>query len=555
MDSALRQPLTPAPRAGLALVGLAWLGLVGGALLGVWALWSVLLSATPWQHLWAHPQWPRAVQHTLVSASLGTCGGAALGVWVLRMAWGGPHWRLWTWGLPAWLALPHVAFAAAGVWLLAPSGWLARLGAGWLWPAQQPPDWWWPQDPYGLSLGLGLALKEAVFFIWMGHAHLSQARLQTPWLAAQALGLHGAMAWRWVLAPPLWRAMRGPLLAMWAYSLSVVDMATVLGPTTPPTLAVLAHQWLLDPQTQAHALGAAATWVISLMMVLGAGVGGYWTHRLTRPKGWPAGVTWPAKPAPVWVRWAQGVCAPSALGLWWGSALAGWGVLGMAAGARGWLFPDLWHTKWQGPDFGGALAWAAWNSIHLSLASASLGTALAMLSLACVRGPWLAWGQAALVLPALPLAAGQHWAWVQLGWDGTWWAVVLSHTLWVWPYALLVLSGPYQQLPRGLALSAQAMGLGPWRTHLQVVWPLLARHVATAWAVGVSVSVAQYLPTLYSGAGRWPTLTTEAVTAAAGGQPQAMAAYALLQSAWPGTVFAALALVWLWARRRRQGWM
>ena len=34
---------------------------------------------------------------------------------------------------------------------------------------------------------------------------------------------------------------------MLAYGLSVVDMAMILGPNTPPTLAVLIWRWLADP--------------------------------------------------------------------------------------------------------------------------------------------------------------------------------------------------------------------------------------------------------------------------------------------------------------------
>ena len=41
--------------------------------------------------------------------------------------------------------------------------------------------------------------------------------------------------------------------------------------------------------------------------------------------------------------------------------------------------------------------------------------------------------------------------------------------------------------------------------------------ILTAAAVGFAVSVGQYLPTLLIGAGRLPTITTEAVALASGG--------------------------------------
>ena len=37
------------------------------------------------------------------------------------------------------------------------------------------------------------------------------------------------------------------MYAVLAYALSVVDMAIVLGPTTPPTLAPLVFRWFQDP--------------------------------------------------------------------------------------------------------------------------------------------------------------------------------------------------------------------------------------------------------------------------------------------------------------------
>jgi putative thiamine transport system permease protein len=67
---------------------------------------------------------------------------------------------------------------------------------------------------------------------------------------------------------------------------------------------------------------------------------------------------------------------------------------------------------------------------------------------------------------------------------------------------------------------------------------LLRRAIASAWAVAFAVSVAQYLPTLFVGAGRFATVTTEAVTLASGGQRSLMSAYAVLQMVLPLLAFA-----------------
>ncbi|MFT6656470.1 MAG: putative thiamine transport system permease protein [Marinomonas primoryensis] len=55
--------------------------------------------------------------------------------------------------------------------------------------------------------------------------------------------------------------------------------------------------------------------------------------------------------------------------------------------------------------------------------------------------------------------------------------------------------------------------------------------------MGFSVSIAQYLPTLIAGEGRYSTLTTEAVAQAASGDRKQVGSMALLQAFFPVMVF------------------
>ena len=81
---------------------------------------------------------------------------------------------------------------------------------------------------------------------------------------------------------------------------------------------------------------------------------------------------------------------------------------------------------------------------------------------------------------------------------------------------------------------------------------MLLRAVLTAAAVGLAVSVAQFLPTLLIGGGRVATLTTEAVALAAGANRRVIGVWAVAQMALPSLGFAlALALPALLFRRRR----
>ena len=73
-----------------------------------------------------------------------------------------------------------------------------------------------------------------------------------------------------------------------------------------------------------------------------------------------------------------------------------------------------------------------------------------------------------------------------------------------------------------------------------------------ACAVAFAVSVGQYLPTLFAGNGRIATLTTDAVTLAAGADRRVIGAYAMLQAVFPWLFYVAAAALpaMLYANRR-----
>ncbi len=56
------------------------------------------------------------------------------------------------------------------------------------------------------------------------------------------------------------------MLAVLAWSLSVVDVAIVLGPGNPPTLAVLAWQWLTQGDAQQQTKGTLLCLVLLLLL-------------------------------------------------------------------------------------------------------------------------------------------------------------------------------------------------------------------------------------------------------------------------------------------------
>lgn len=105
-----------------------------------------------------------------------------------------------------------------------------------------------------------------------------------------------------------------------------------------------------------------------------------------------------------------------------------------------------------------------------------------------------------ILLPALPLVAGQYaGAMAETGWklDGG----GLGHLLWVMPWMLFILQPARQRIDSRLILIAQTLGWSRAKIFFYVKCPLMLRPVLIAFAVGFAVGIAQYMPTLWLGAG------------------------------------------------------
>jgi putative thiamine transport system permease protein len=219
-----------------------------------------------------------------------------------------------------------------------------------------------------------------------------------------------------------------------------------------------------------------------------------------------------------------------------------------------WPFPEMMPTHWNT---------SAWRTVGDSLNTVWNTFWLAMLSAACALLWVVAWlelaparwqqgmqslAYAPLALPGLLWVIGLHQMTLHWGLDATGTGVWLAHTLACLPYVLISTVGAYVGFDRRYAQLSASLGHAPWRFLLHVKWPLLRAPLTWSFAVGFAVSVAQYLPTLYVGAGRFATVTTEAVTLSAGGQRSLMSAFAWLQWLLPVAIFAAAA--WLGRKRR-----
>jgi len=507
--------------------------LAGVALAGIGAF-----DAAAWHALLAHPQlWPG------LGLSLWTgTAAAALALLLALVICGGLYrstlWRSVQQAALGGLAVPHLAFAIGLGFLIMPSGWLARLAIG----GANPPQWTTTQDPAGIWLTAVLVLKELPFLIALIAGLLSRgdlaASLEGHWRAARSLGHGGGSIWWRVAVPQLVPRLIWPVVAVWSYGATVADVALVIGPTQPPTLAVIVWHDLNDAAAAINARGLAGALFLALTLAAAAAAAGG-AFKLTR------------EPAQRWL--AQGpsalqppmTTAGSIAALLIAVYAAVLAVLAILSATPRWPYPALWPDRFEAVAWLELLADAAPLVLSMALAAAAAAVALLLAILWLETQPerrdrgMIALAFAALVLPQLTSAAGQYLLLTRLGLAGTVAGLFLVHLTPVLAYVLIVLSGPYRGLDPRYAAVAQGLGAGRWQRWFKVKAPLLRAPLLMAGAIGFSVSMVQFVPAQLVAAGRHATLPIEAVTLAAGGNRALTAAAAVILTLPVLAVFAA----------------
>jgi putative thiamine transport system permease protein len=523
-------------------------------------LWGTIAPALAPGALAALADWPGLVPAMRLSVQTGLVSTAlalALTVLILSGLRGTRAFAAILRLLSPMLALPHAAAALGLAFLIAPSGWIARLMSPWATGWTTPPDLLTLNDPGGWALTFGLVAKEVPFLLLMALAALPRIDAGRRILLAESLGYGRNAAFLLTVLPPLYRQLRLPVYAVLAYGMTTVDMAQILGPSRPPTLSVQITLWMTDPGLAQRPLAAAGA--LAQLMLVGAALALWRGAEIVAARAGMALAMRGGRMA-----WLDAPARPLALAAGGGVVLA---LLAGLAGLALWSVSGLWPFPGALPDglslrvwsqTGQDLGQAAATTAVLALVSAGLALALTLGSLEAEhrlgRAPGR-WTEAVIWLPllvpqiaflpglqALALASGA------LGWGAT----LAAHLTFALPYVFLSLAPAFRGFDPRIATLGASLGASPARVFWRLRLPMLLRPVLTAAAVAFAVSVGQYLPTLLMGGGRITTLTTEAVALSSGGNRRVIGAYAILQMALPALAFAlATALPALLHRNRR----
>ena len=545
MLSRLGPPLTIFLLAGPVLAGL--FGTLWPAFGYLPALGGEALSLAPFRLLFSQPGIWQSAALSLTTGLVSTA--LSLGAVMLFVAaWAGTRAfaRIQHLVSPL-LSVPHAAAAFGLAFLIAPSGMMARLVSPWLTGWERPPDLLIVNDPMGLSLIAGLVVKEIPFLLLITLAALPQTPVQQTRLLAASLGYGRIAGFLYGSWPSIYRQIRLAVFAVIAFATSVVDVAAILGPTRPGTLALRLVGWMNDPDISLRFLASAGA-VLQLGVTAAAILIWIGIERLAaqiRDAGAAHGLRclrdrWLARAAIAVMTAAAAIVFAGLV------TLCLWSVAGF------WPFPDA---------LPGSFTLASWMTA-LPRIAAPLGTTLAVAALSTTAATLLAVlclvredrsGRPArlalafiylpLIVPQVAFLFGVQFIFLLSGAMASLPALVFVHLVFVLPYVFLSLSDPWRAFDRRHEAVAYGLGKGRVETLWRVRLPMLVRALLTAMAVGFAVSVGLYLPTLLVGAGRLTTVTTEAVALASGGSRRIIGIYAFLQMALPFAGFAVATLV------------
>ena len=459
------------------------------------------------------------------------------------------------------LAIPHAAAAFALALLLAPSGVASRVIAsllGW----DLPPDYLFINDPNGLALILGLVLKEAPFLLLISLAALPSLGAPRRVALARTLGYKPTTAWLLTVAPVLYPLVRLPLFAVIVFASSAVDVALILGPSLPPTLSVRLLEWFVAPEIESRQLASAAA---LLQLVVSLSALGIWLlfERVVARAFAPLAARGASRLSARRVTYDTALTAlgNALLPLSLAFILIGIGALMLTSVGTEWRYPALVPTVWSTQQWTSALSeWRAplFNATMIALLSVTAALALSLFTLEAQARSSVSTARIAtflylpLLVPQVVFISGIAVLAERALLPPSLTLVAAGHFLFVLPYVYLTLQGGYARFDTRWLMLAKTLGASNTVCFWRIRLPLLSSQLVTAVMLGLAISLSLYLPTQILGAGRIPTLTTEAIALVSSGNRSTIGTRALLQSALPTLCFM-LALVLprlIWSRRK-----
>lgn len=443
------------------------------------------------------------------------------------------------------ISLPHAALAIALTFLIIPSGFLARIFSPWLTGWERPQDLLIAQDTWGISMIVTLVIKETPFLIIILISALSQIKVTQILLAFRSMGYQKWSIWLKCILPQIYQSLKLPIYAILVFSISVVDIAIIIGPQIPFPLAARILEWFNHPADLNFKLSAAAGSLWLLLLCIFAIC--LWEivvkiiAVIFRPmlSNGNRGYAW---------RKTNFVFKISLITTY-GLTLLSLAGLFIWSFAKSWRFPNLLPTSWTTTnwEFDLTTLWELfYNSLFLGFFSALISIILVILCLErekrffktlTSKGLFLIY--IPLLIPQISTMFGFQIFIARINYEGKLLVVLWSHLIFVLPYVFLSIGDTYRSFDQRYENIALGLGVSKWKFFWKVKFMLLLEPILFVFTIGFSVSISLYIPTVFVGAGRINTITTEAVNLFSGANRKTIGVYTTLQMLLPFVFFTA----------------
>ena len=381
---------------------------------------------------------------------------------------------------------------------------------------------------------MGLSLKEIPFFMLMFLTALKNISADKMFMFSLSLGYSPYATWLKVIFPLIYKNMRISIFIVLAFSLSVVDIALILGTSASPTLPILIFNFIRDADISSQFIASSAA-ILQIGIVLFSYIMWVLLEKIAKIiltnfiiKG-KRELIFQYLYYYLFQALSIMICA-----IVMGAIL----VLFLYAFSISWRFPDTI------PSIFGLKNWyresadlinAVKNSLVLALVSSFIGVAVIIFILEIEKKINSKKNQNSLkqsyiihilscsiylplLLPQISFLLGVQILLIYLNIAYVFINVLWMHLLFSIPYIYLILKDTYLNYDDKYTNIAKSFGKPPLLIFIKVKLSMLITIISTSFAVAFAVSLGQYLPTILASAGSYNTLTTEAVTLSSGGQ-------------------------------------
>ena len=453
------------------------------------------------------------------------------------------------------LTIPHASMAIGLLFLFQPSGFIMRL------ISPEISGWQFPQNEITLGndtfiIIITLIVKEVPFLLLISLSALTQFNADEKISISRSFGYSKMQSWFYIIQPEIFKLIKIPIFVVLVFSTTVVDVVAVISTSTIHPLALKVFLWSKEPFIDSKynaSVGMLVLIIISILSCFIFLISQKLFSKLIKSYLINFGFSKNKKRVFIIHNIFITYISFSILFLVTGSFL----LLIIWSFTENWFFPDNFPTSitiyyWENFTI---------NNFHLLKNTLIVGVASSILSV-IISIIWLENNSKIinnnlenvfyipLLLPQASFLFGVKYIFYKLGISGTYFGIICSHIIFVFPYVFLCLASFWRSFDQNFIYFSRSLGNRYWYTFFKIKVSILSVPLFISLSVGFLISNSLYLPTAFISEGKILTLTTEFVSFATGNSRQILGVTATIQMLLPTIIFVLAGYIYLIKSRK-----